>query len=185
MAEDLDRPAGRNDARPGMNDEDDDRIRELSVLYARALDHNEPQLLESVFTPTATWSCGEDVRVGIGEISRMPGRLHRAYRRTFHRIFNQVILASADGVQCETYSIADHLEPDADVLYSITIRYLDRVVRTPSGWLIDERNVFILWGADHEVVPDPPPRLPAPVSSCEKNLHDDPDLDVRLTGLIP
>lgn len=132
---------------------DQDQIRQLGLLYAHALDNNVPEILAKVFTPDATWTNGVDQRAGIEELKLIPGRLAARWTSTMHNIHNQLVFAAAGNVEAETYCSAEHfdLQPDGSgTLYSVSIRYRDRLVRTAGGWRIAHRALYVPWTQTHD-----------------------------------
>lgn len=127
---------------------DEDAIRALAARYAQAIDRNQPELLDALFTPDAVIE-GPGFRMGgIDEIRRIPGTLKKLYKQTTHVVHQQTVALSGDQAECETHATANHLTDLGDGKASNlvwSIRYQDRVQRQDGGWRFAHRLLIIDW----------------------------------------
>lgn len=120
--------------------------RRLANLYARAMDRNEPALLDTALaTDIALAGPGFSV-TGIAEVRPMPAMLRHMYRMTRHLIHNQTItLVGAGEAHGETYCTASHLLPSEDTILIWAIRYQDSLRREGDEWRLTSRHLIVDW----------------------------------------
>jgi len=155
-------------------------LRELGIVYAFALDSNEPADLHDVFTEDAVWRHGaDDMRVGRDAICRIPARLAAAYASTAHQITSQHVRLRTDGTALvHSLCVASHLTAQSSAsgtIYEVMLRYRDECRRTAEGWRIVSRDLQTLWSRDYEVETAGGRRMPKtagehPTGSKEKHV---------------
>jgi uncharacterized protein (TIGR02246 family) len=127
--------------------EDEWALYQLACKYARAVDSNDPDALDEVFTPDAVLEKGAAKWTGLDEIKKIPPGIPLRYLKTFHAVHNQTSRIDGDTAACETYSIAHNVmkKDGATVVHDMAIRYMDRCVRTVQGWRIRHRLLITDW----------------------------------------
>jgi hypothetical protein len=128
--------------------EDEWAIRKLAYLYARAMDRNEPETIDAIFTeeavlrrPTRTWT-------GRAEIRQVPGWLHARCVNLTHHVHNQLADIDGDSATAETYGLSHLVQrgPSGNLyVFEQGIRYQDRLVRAPDGWRFKSRVLVYDW----------------------------------------
>lgn len=132
-------------------DEAERAYRRLSCLYARAMDANEPDLLDRVMPPDGVIDSVGAVIEGIDDIRACPGMLRDMFLMTQHQVHNQTLtLVSEDAAQGETYCTAHHIQPPAGKGHAHTalvwmIRYQDTLQRVDGEWRIALRKLVLDW----------------------------------------
>jgi uncharacterized protein (TIGR02246 family) len=136
-------------------------LRDLVDAYARGVDRREPEAVAALFTEDGRLAIYEGdpntveparVRNGRHEIATALAGLSR-YAVTTHFLGQQRVDLCSDSATGETYCIAHHLT-DADGRrhdHVLSIRYLDRYVRTADGWRIEERRLAIDWTDERDL----------------------------------
>jgi ketosteroid isomerase-like protein len=127
--------------------DDEIAIKKLALLYARAMDHTEPQRLLEIFTADGVIDVGGSVRAtGHAELAKIPGGLKEKYAATLHKIHNQLVLSvKGDSAEGETYCTADHLQADRGgfLVYTMAIRYEDQLARSQGTWRFARRRLTV------------------------------------------
>ena len=134
---------------------DEEAIKRLALLYARAMDRNEPDIIEAIFTEDAVIDRAGQLREGRARLKEIPPWLKGRYLGTMHKIQNQLITVTGDTAEGETYCTAEHLERDrggGTTLYSMSIRYQDRMVKQHGQWRFQRRQLIIEWTDVRQVV---------------------------------
>lgn len=126
----------------------DDRncIRDLSYLYATAVDSRDFQLLEVIVSEDARLFGEHFSFNGIDEI--IDGMaIIETYKTTFHAVHNQLITLQDNEAEGEIYCVASHIYDKDGVEYKLDwgIRYRDQYRRTELGWRIVERELILDW----------------------------------------
>ncbi|MBM3677222.1 MAG: nuclear transport factor 2 family protein [Actinobacteria bacterium] len=117
-------------------------IEDVLNEYCRALDEMDLDVLLDLFTEDCLVEYGPEDRLrhrGSADLRQALERLWR-YKRSSHHLSNILIhFDGADAAVVRSGIIAWHEKADGDeaILYAI---YLDRFVRTASGWRIAERR---------------------------------------------
>ena len=134
-------------------------LRQLSEAYAHGVDRREPREVADLFCEDGTLAIYEGdpdrveparVRVGRDEIATALEGLSR-YSVTTHFIGQHTVGLGVGGdhdrATGETYCIAHHIsEVDGRQHdHVLSIRYLDRYVRTGTEWQFEERRLVIDW----------------------------------------
>ena len=123
-------------------------IQRLARLYARAMDRNLPDIIGAIFTEDAVLDRAGQLREGRARLMQIPPWLRERYLSTLHKIHNQLVTVTGDTAEGETYCTAEHLEHDrggGTTLYSMSIRYQDRMVRQKDAWRFQRRTLVIEW----------------------------------------
>ncbi|OCC22981.1 hypothetical protein MB02_14570 [Croceicoccus estronivorus] len=125
--------------------------RRLASLYARAMDANEPDLLNGVMTSDGTIDSVGHLIDGIDAVRACPGMLRDMFLMTQHTIHNQTVtLVSNDEAEGETYCTASHIQPpEAEgkphTAFVWAIRYQDRLRRENGEWRLAARVLLLDW----------------------------------------
>jgi len=119
----------------------------VALLYCRALDTKDFELLRGVFLleATADLSSGTEL-IGFDAIK---GRIETALDRfdeTQHLVGNHEVTIDGDTATHRCYLQAQHVKRGADASnYLIGGRYEDHLVRTEVGWRIAHRTLAVMW----------------------------------------
>jgi hypothetical protein len=126
---------------------DEWELRRLAYLYARAMDSNEPKILDEIFTDDAVLvSRGAERNKAF--ILGIPATLRKTYASCMHAVHNQTVTISGDTAEGETYSIAYELKHPVNGKYmreDLGIRYQDKFVRQNGKWRFARRQLNIEW----------------------------------------
>ena len=121
----------------------------LSNLYARAMDRNEPELLDGIFTEDACLEGAWFKVAGRDKIRAMPSALHARYTSMMHAVHNQTVAINGDRAEGETYCVASHISTVADrggpTIFQMGIRYDNDWVEQNGLWRFSRRHVSLLW----------------------------------------
>jgi SnoaL-like domain len=120
-------------------------IQDLPKRYAQGIDGRDWKQVDSCFLPEARM-VGTTYSGPYPEyISNLRKAVER-YTTTMHFFGTQLTDVAGDKASMSTYGVAFHLgsgEENGD--FVIGVRYRDEVVRTASGWLIEQRTVNGIW----------------------------------------
>ena len=134
-----------------MTDEtfkDEWALRRLTYLYARAMDSDQPEVLECIFTEDAAIASLFNVQRGIGEILAIPAMLKKMFASTLHAIHNQTVTITGDTAEGETYAVAYQLKRPKEgkhMRLDYGIKYQDRFTRVNGEWRFSYRYLQIDW----------------------------------------
>jgi hypothetical protein len=134
---------------------DEWEIQRLGLLYARAMDRNQPEIIDEIFTEDGVIDRAGQVREGRETLRGIPPWLKERYLATLHKVHNQLVTVRGDQARGETYCTAEHLERDrggGTTLYSMSIRYDDELVRQEGRWRYRRRTLSIEWTDVRQVV---------------------------------
>jgi len=134
---------------------DEWQIKRLGLLYARAMDRNLPAIIDEIFTEDGVIDRAGQLREGRAVLRALPPWLQDRYLATLHKVHNQLVSVHGDTAQGETYCTAEHLERDrggGTTLYSMSIRYDDRMVKQAGKWRFKRRTLTIEWTEVRQVV---------------------------------
>lgn len=140
--------------------EDEWALRRLVLLYAHAVDRNQPDLLVSLFTEGAVVEGPNFQIAGRQQIRAVPGKLALKYRGTMHCVFNHTTDIAGDTAQGETYCIAYHGIESGDgqsMTLNLAIRYQDRYMRLGREWRFAHRQLVVQWRSTTKVESLPRP----------------------------
>jgi len=132
------------------DDQIDDRaaIRELLLRYARGVDARDFALVASCFTPDAAYR-GALAQGTIADALTALRAATQRYTATRHAIGGQSVEIDGDTASSDTDCTAKHWFADGRCR-TVGVRYRDRLVRGPAGWLIARRDVDTLWTSGEE-----------------------------------
>jgi hypothetical protein len=151
-----------------------EEIRELVLLYSRAIDRNDMALVRDLYAEDATDTHGEFHFATVGEfISALDDAL-TVFRYTGHHVCNHLISVEGDEGQGEVYVLAYHSLPDGAggwIERIVGVRYFDTYRKTQGRWRFAARVVRHDWETER---PIPEPHAGAPAHA------DDPSY-----GLLP
>ncbi len=121
-------------------------IRDLSMLYCRAVDRLDEEILPRVFHPDATVEFGTYNGPTSGFVDNTFAHL-RTMERTYHCIGNQLIEVGGDTATGEIYVFAYlTIEEDQGPMDTLLVgRYLDRYERRDGVWKIAHRMFVMDW----------------------------------------
>ncbi|MFK4794966.1 nuclear transport factor 2 family protein [Sphingobium sp. ZW T5_29] len=130
-------------------------IYRLACLYARAMDRNEPELLNQVMTDDMLLQ-GPGMRIaGLNDQKKSPPLLREMFLMTQHLVHNQTLAFNGDEAVGETYCTATHIRRPDDkgqhVALTWAVRYQDRYVRHSDGWRIAARELIVDWTEEKPV----------------------------------
>lgn len=130
-------------------------IYRLACLYARAMDRNEPDLLNQVMTPDVLLE-GPGMRIeGLELQKKSPGILREMFVMTQHIVHNQTLTFDGDVAIGETYCTATHIrhpgENGRHIALTWAVRYQDRYIHQPEGWRMAARNLIVDWSEERPV----------------------------------
>lgn len=123
-------------------------LRRLAMLYASAMDRNEPAFLNDILT--------EDIVIrgpgfsvsGLENVRAIPASLREKYTATRHVVHNQSVIIDRDTAQGETYSTASHVTNNANGNPEILVwelRYQDQFRVQEGKWCISQRELIVDW----------------------------------------
>ncbi|MGH7894780.1 MAG: nuclear transport factor 2 family protein [Candidatus Binatia bacterium] len=118
-------------------------VRDVVQTYALGVDRRDLGLVARCFTP----DCEYRGSLGHGTIATALASLRAAlprYERTMHFMGTQRVAVDGDGAHAETCCVAYHVRPDGRH-FTVGVRYLDDLARTPDGWRIRRRVVQTDW----------------------------------------
>ncbi len=125
-------------------------LQQLAYLYARAMDSNEPDILERIMSDEIViQGPGFNIQ-GLQKILNIPATLNEFYRQTNHSIHQQLARIDGDIAVAETYCSAKHLlHPQAedadDRIMVMEIRYQDKFSRSAGSWKFTKRSLIVDW----------------------------------------
>lgn len=134
--------------------DDVQRIVDVCVRYAYALDGHDWDQLRACFTPDVT---GEYAGVGtLHGYDALEDLCRRALEglTTQHLLGNHLVEVDGDEARSTCYFHAQHVRADAEggPNYTVAGRYADRLVRSDGGWKIAERVQTVSWTAGNPAV---------------------------------
>ncbi len=133
-------------------------ISDLLNRYAHALDEKDWDLLETCFTSDAVAIYGPVLgrKDGFEEIAGTCRAALGNLDSSQHIISNHEVQIGTDGdsATARCYVQAQHTKAGTPGGDNFTIGgiYLDRIVRTPDGWRIRERELKMLWQEGNQAV---------------------------------
>ena len=131
-------------------------LRRLANLYARAMDRNEPALLDDILTDDIVLE-GPGFRIdGLAASRNNPALLKQMYLMTQHVVHNQTVDVSGDEAAGETYCTASHVlrpasEGEGHAALVWAIRYQDRFRRVDGSWRFSGRTLIVDWSETRPV----------------------------------
>jgi len=137
--------------------EDQAALRDLVVLYCRAVDRRDPELMRRVFHPDALLDFGEGLFRGtLDSFIAGSAPMMKTFAMTQHHVTNSYFQVNGNQAEGETYLIAYHVLADTDQkLYIAGARYLDRFERRDGEWRIAHRTAVRDWENETGQVAEP------------------------------
>lgn len=123
-------------------------FRQLVMLYARAMDRNEPDLLNNILTEDVLISGPGFSISGIENVRAVPASLKELYTATRHMVHNQTVTLDGNTAKGETYSTASHAikgTNDGPEILVWEVRYQDQFRVHEGRWCISQRELIIDW----------------------------------------
>lgn len=124
----------------------------LALLYARAIDTCNVELLLSIFT--ADGSVGNTDAtdpdfVGHAALRAMVGQVDAMFIKTLHKVHNRLVdHDGGDTATGETYCTASHILPGKDggwQVFDMAIRYHDAYAIEGGTWKFSSRKLEVEW----------------------------------------
>ncbi len=116
-------------------------VADVLVRYATAIDRRDWALFQACFTEDCEADYGDiGVWHGADAITEWMERAHAGLGHTLHRITNQAIVPSGDGVAARSYVDAIVMARDNQTGSRAVGYYDDELVRTDDGWKIARRR---------------------------------------------
>ncbi len=124
--------------------------RHIAAVYARAMDRNEPDLLNHILTNDIQMEGPGFTQQGLDEVSQSPALLRQMFLMTQHVVHNQTLTLEGDTAVGETYCTASHiLHPEAGAqghtAYVWALRYQDTLRREGGTWRLARRALVVDW----------------------------------------
>jgi len=125
-------------------------FRRIASLYARAMDRNEPDLLNDILTEDIVIEGPGFTMQGLEQVRQSPAMLRQMYLMTQHQVHNQTLSVAGDEATGETYCTASHvLHPEAGAeghtAHIWTLRYQDTLRREDGAWRLARRALVVDW----------------------------------------
>jgi ketosteroid isomerase-like protein len=129
-----------------------DAMKRLGLLYARAIDTCDAELLLSIFTADGSVGNTDTTDpdfVGHAALRKMVGQVDAMFIKTLHKVHNQLIdHDGGDTAQGETYCTASHILPGKDggwQVFDMAIRYQDAYRIEAGVWKFASRRLDVEW----------------------------------------
>jgi hypothetical protein len=125
-------------------------IMDLLARYNRGVDRCDLDTLNGVWAEGATTDYGANGGDAREWSANTVASLRANFLRTQHMLGQMVIDLDGDRATAETYCRAYHEFEGPDGREEMTVggRYLDDLVRTPTGWRIAKRRYVMDWNAN-------------------------------------
>lgn len=126
---------------------DKDAIRELVLLYSRAIDRKDPALLRDLYTEDATDTHGDSFDGSAEDYCNFIEASLPYMPYSGHHVCNHLISVDGDEANGEVYALAYHVIPsqsggDGQEEDFMAVRYIDNYRRCPDGkWRFSKRLV--------------------------------------------
>lgn len=124
---------------------DKEAIRELVLLYSRAIDRQDLELLKDLYTEDATDTHGDTFDGSAEEYCKFIGGAFPFMPYSGHHLCNHLVSVDGDTGCGEAYAIAWHLIPTREGGRQedlMAVRYIDNYRRCPDGrWRFSKRTV--------------------------------------------
>jgi len=122
-------------------------IHDLLTRYTRAIDTQDWNLLDTVFTPDAQidYTAAGGIKGAYPEIRAWLGKAIGNFSYTMHFVGNNTLTFESDGnaARSRTYCINPMGFTNSDGsshAFTVYVHYVDRLVRSDAGWRIAERT---------------------------------------------
>ena len=146
-----------------MRSEDIAAIVNVVNLYAAALDCQQWELFDQVFTADAEADFGGPARWGDrAALKRDFAAIHAPFDATQHVTPNHQVTGDADHANCLSYVVGRFIRPVAEGgnMFESGGWYDDRLVRTAEGWRIASRTCRMVWWNGNPKVLQTTPGVP-------------------------
>jgi ketosteroid isomerase-like protein len=124
---------------------DKEAIRELGLLYCRAIDRKDVALLRTLYTADATDTHGDSYDGGAEGYCAFIESSLPYMRYSGHHVCNHLVSVDGDTGEGEIYALAYHMIPDGQDGWAediMAVRYLDRYRKEADGkWRFAKRVV--------------------------------------------
>lgn len=124
---------------------DKDAIRDLVLLYSRAIDRQDIELLRDLYTPDATDTHGDSFDGAAEDYCAFIAQAFPHMPYSGHHVCNHLIGLDGDRASGEVYALAWHLIPGRDGSQEedfMAVRYIDDYRRCQDGrWRFSRRVV--------------------------------------------
>lgn len=124
---------------------DKDAIRDLVLLYSRAIDRQDIELLRDLYTDDATDTHGDSFDGNAEDYCKFIARAFPHMPYSGHHVCNHLIAVDGDEAGGEVYALAWHLVPGRDGGREedfMAVRYIDNYRRCTDGkWRFSKRVV--------------------------------------------
>ena len=132
---------------------DELELKKLGLIYAQAMDRNEPEKLDAIMTDDILVEGPGFSIVGREANRQSPAMLRQMYAMTQHVVHNQTVAITSDTAQGETYCTASHMTRDGDAgsILVWALRYQDRYRRDDGRWRFSGRKLILDWSETRPV----------------------------------
>jgi hypothetical protein len=147
---------------------DKEAIRDLAMLYSRAVDRQDYDLVQSLYTEDATDTHGD---LHFATVEAFVANLRKGmpnFRYTGHHICNHLIALDGETGEGEVYALAYHLRTPVEgehIEWLMGVRYLDKYRKENGRWRFADRTVVYDWQTKRPIPrstePPPPPQADA------------------------
>ncbi|MEM8696004.1 MAG: nuclear transport factor 2 family protein [Pseudomonadota bacterium] len=139
-----------------MNDDveamlDQAALRRTAEIYAQGADRRDKTAWESVLAENCVIEGPGFTLEGRDAILGSIDQLDATFRTTVHRVHQQLTTIDGDSATGETYSTAEHLLKDSDMILIWSIRYQDSWLRDGGTWRFTARTLIIDWEENRPV----------------------------------
>ena len=121
-----------------------DEIRDLVLLYSRAVDRKDVALLRDLYTADATDTHGDSFDGGAADYCNFIEKSLPYMRYSGHHVCNHLIAVDGDTGEGEVYAMAWHVIPDGKGGWAedfMCVRYIDHYRRDGGKWRFAKRVV--------------------------------------------
>lgn len=126
-------------------------MRRTAELYAIGADRRDKDLWRQVLAPDCVIE-GPGFRTdGLEQCLGSIDGLAQMFRRTRHRVDHLEVTIANASAHGETWSTAEHLLPDRDILLVWAIRYQDSWHRSGGIWRFTRRRIELEWQEERPV----------------------------------
>ncbi|HEY4545025.1 MAG TPA: nuclear transport factor 2 family protein [Pedomonas sp.] len=142
-----------NGATPGWI-EAEQAFRRIAAVYARAMDRNEPELLDDILSEDIVVVGPGFTMQGLEQARQSPAMLRQMFLMTQHVVHNQTLTVEGDEARGETYCTASHIlhpegeaeaEAQGHTAYVWAIRYQDTLRKQGGAWRLARRELVVDW----------------------------------------
>lgn len=127
-------------------------MKQLGLVYARAVDTCDAELLLSVFTQDGSvgnTDAADPDFIGHAALHKMVGQVDAMFIKTLHKVHNQLIShGGGDTATGTTYCTASHVLPDKQggwQVFDMAICYHDAYRRDGGAWRFTSRKLAVEW----------------------------------------